>query len=129
MALHARRPGLLLMIFATQRLDASDPVLAAPGPLGRALGERVDDLVVLCDTAVDVPEGVRVHEFGARTQAQRGLKFMSALAKEKPAPFLAHMVPLYALLAAPIVRSRRMPLGLWYTHWKLHGVVRAAEKV
>jgi glycosyltransferase involved in cell wall biosynthesis len=83
---------------------------------------------VLCDTAVDVPEGVRVHEFGASTKAQRGAKFVSALMREKPAPFLAHMVPVFAVLAAPIVRTRRMPLGLWYTHWKAHSVVRMAEK-
>lgn len=117
------------MIFATQRLDSGDPVLAATVPMVRALAERVDDLVVLCDAAADVPPGVRVHEFGARTQAQRGTKFLAALARERPAPFLAHMVPLYAVLAAPVVRARRMPLALWYTHWKAHAVVRAAEKV
>src|SRR5207247_439919 len=78
---------------------------------------------------VDVPAGVRVHEFRARTQAQRGAKFLAALARERPAPFLAHMVPLYAVLAATIVRARRMLLALWYTHWKAHAVVRAAEKV
>jgi glycosyltransferase involved in cell wall biosynthesis len=117
------------LIFATQKLDSSDSVLAATVPMVRALAERVDDLVVLCDTAVDVPDGVRVHEFGAPTQAQRGAKFLAALARERRAPFLAHMVPLYAVLAAPIVRSRRMPLALWYTHWKAHAVVRAAEKV
>jgi glycosyltransferase involved in cell wall biosynthesis len=70
-----------------------------------------------------------VHEFGAPTQVQRGVKFLRSLARERPAPFLAHMVPLYAVLAAPIVRARRVPLALWYTHWKAHAVVRAAEKV
>jgi glycosyltransferase involved in cell wall biosynthesis len=39
------------------------------------------------------------------------------------------MVPLYAVLAAPLVRPRRIPLVLWYTHWKAHAVVRAAERV
>jgi glycosyltransferase involved in cell wall biosynthesis len=39
------------------------------------------------------------------------------------------MVPLYAVIAAPLVRPRRIPLALWYTHWKAHAVVRAAEKV
>jgi glycosyltransferase involved in cell wall biosynthesis len=39
------------------------------------------------------------------------------------------MVPLYAVLAAPLVRPRRIPLVLWYTHWKGHAVVRAAEKL
>jgi glycosyltransferase involved in cell wall biosynthesis len=39
------------------------------------------------------------------------------------------MVPLYAVLAAPLVRPLGIPLLLWYTHWKGHVVVRAAEKV
>jgi glycosyltransferase involved in cell wall biosynthesis len=39
------------------------------------------------------------------------------------------MVPLYAVLAAPLVRPRGLPLVLWYTHWKGHAVVRAAERV
>jgi glycosyltransferase involved in cell wall biosynthesis len=79
-----------------------------------------------------VPENVRVHEFRAGTQAQRGAKFAAALVHElKPRPLgvVAHMVPLYALVAAPLVRPRRIPLVLWYTHWKGHFVLRAAERV
>jgi glycosyltransferase involved in cell wall biosynthesis len=122
------------LVFATQRLDPKDPVLAATVPMVRALAERVDELVVLCDTAAEgvVPANVRVHEFGARLQAQRGARFTRALARElgaRPIGVVAHMVPLYAVLAAPLVRPRRIPLVLWYTHWKAHAVVRLAEKV
>src|SRR5262249_4037741 len=31
--------------------------------------------------------------------------------------------------AAPLVRPLGIPLLLWYTHWKGHAVVRAAEKL
>jgi glycosyltransferase involved in cell wall biosynthesis len=122
------------LIFATQRLDPGDPVLAATVPMARALAARVDELVVLCDTAVPaaVPPNTRVHEFGARTQAERGARFAAALARElrpRPLGVVAHMVPLYAVLAAPLVRPLRLPLVLWYTHWKGHAVVRAAERV
>jgi len=122
------------LIFATQKLDAGDPILGATVAMVRALAARVDELVVLCDTAAPeaVPENVRVHEFRAATQVQRGAKFAAALARElKPRPLgvVAHMVPLYAVIAAPLVRPRRIPLVLWYTHWKGHAVVRVAEKV
>jgi glycosyltransferase involved in cell wall biosynthesis len=118
------------LIFCTQRLDADDPVLAATIPMVRALGKRVDDLVVLCDTARTGVDA-RVYEFGARTQVQRGAKFEAALAREVRGAggVVAHMVPLYAVLAAPLVRPLRIPLVLWYTHWKAHAVVRAAETV
>jgi glycosyltransferase involved in cell wall biosynthesis len=122
------------LIFATQKLDPDDPVLAATVPMVRALAERVDELVVLCDSAVPaaVPPNARVHEFGARAQAERGARFTATLARElrpRPIGVVAHMVPLYAVLAAPFVRPLRIPLVLWYTHWKGHAVVRAAEKL
>ena len=122
------------LIFATQRLDPEDPVLAATVPMVRALAAQVDELVVLCDSAVPaaVPANARAREFGARTQAERGARFTAALARElrpRPIGVVAHMVPLYAVLAAPLVRPLRIPLVLWYTHWKGHAVVRAAERV
>ena len=122
------------LIFATQKLDPEDPVLAATVPMVRALAARVDELVVLCDSAVPaaVPDNARVHEFGAATQAQRGAKFATSLLRElspRPLGVVVHMVPLYAVLAAPLVRPRRIPLVLWYTHWKGHAVVKAAERL
>ena len=36
------------LVFATQKLDPADPVLAATVPMARALAARVDELVVLC---------------------------------------------------------------------------------
>jgi glycosyltransferase involved in cell wall biosynthesis len=122
------------LIFATQKLDPGDPVLAATVPMVRALAARVDELVVLCDSAVPgvVPANVTVREFGAPTQVQRGAKFVAALAGElrpRPLGVVAHMVPLYAVLAAPLVRPLGVPLVLWYTHWKGHVVVRVAEKL
>ena len=122
------------LIFATQRLDSRDPVLAAAVAQVRALAERVDELIVICDSAEPgvAPKNVRVREFGARTQVQRGARFAVALQRElspRPLGVVAHMVPLYVVLAAPLVRPRRIPLVLWYTHWKSHIVVRAAERL
>jgi len=122
------------LIFATQKLDSNDPILAATVAKVVALAERVDELVVLCDSAEPgiAPDNVRVHEFGSRTQVERGARFAAALERElKPRPIgvVAHMIPLYVVVAAPLVRPRRIPLLLWYTHWKDHVVVRAAEKL
>jgi glycosyltransferase involved in cell wall biosynthesis len=122
------------LVFLTQKLDPGDPVLAATVPMVRALAARVDEVVVLCDDAVAgaVPPNVRVHRFGAPTQLGRGARFELALARElrsRPGAVVAHMVPLYAVLAAPLVRPLGIPLVLWYTHWKAHAVVRAAERL
>jgi glycosyltransferase involved in cell wall biosynthesis len=122
------------LVFATQTVDPDDPILAATVPMVRALAARVDELVVLCGSTgrARLPANVRVHKFAAPTQAQRGARFAAALARElrpRPLGVVAHMVPLYAVLAAPLVRPLRVPLVLWYTHWKAHAVVRAAERV
>ena len=75
------------LIFATQKLDRRDPVLAATVPMVHALAARVDELVVLCDSAEPgtAPDNVRVHEFGAPTQAQRGARFTRALRRTRRA--------------------------------------------
>jgi glycosyltransferase involved in cell wall biosynthesis len=39
------------------------------------------------------------------------------------------MCPIYAVLAAPLVRPLRIPLVLWFTHWRASGLLRAAERV
>jgi glycosyltransferase involved in cell wall biosynthesis len=122
------------LIVATQRIDPSHPALAATVPKLAALAARVDELVVLCDDAVPgaLPPEVRVHAFGAGSQAERGARFVSALVAEerrRPAALLAHMIPRYALLAASVVRPLRRPLGLWYTHWNATRELRAATRV
>jgi glycosyltransferase involved in cell wall biosynthesis len=122
------------LIFATQRLDSRDPILGATVAKVHALAERVDELVVICDSAEPgaEPANARVHEFRSSTQAQRGARFAAALVRElrpRPLGVVAHMIPLYVVVAAPIVRPLRIPLLLWYTHWKAHPLVRVAERL
>jgi glycosyltransferase involved in cell wall biosynthesis len=122
------------LIFATQKLDSRDPILAATVAKVRALAARVDELVVICAAAEQgiAPSNVRVREFGARTQAQRGARFALALERElspRPVAVVAHMIPLYVLIAAPLVRPRRIPLALWYAHGKDNVVARAAASL
>lgn len=119
------------LIFATQKLDSRDPILAATVPKVRALAARVDELVVLCDSAEPgiAPANARVHEFGASTQLGRGARFARALAGElrpRPDAFLAHMVPLYVVVAAPLLKPLRVPIAMWYSHPKGHPLVRLA---
>jgi glycosyltransferase involved in cell wall biosynthesis len=120
------------LIFATQKLDSRDPILAATVPKVRALASRVDQLVVLCDSAERgvAPDNVRVHEFHAATQFQRGARFVRALAAElrpRPIGFVAHMIPLYVAIAAPVVKPLRIPIVLWYSHPDGHRLVRLAD--
>jgi glycosyltransferase involved in cell wall biosynthesis len=120
------------LIFITQSVDPAHPALAATIPKIRALASRVDELVVLAQSASadGLPANVSVRRFGSERRAGRGVRFERELARALPAEaVVAHMIPLYVLLAAPLVRPRRIPLVLWYTHWKATWRLRAAERL
>jgi glycosyltransferase involved in cell wall biosynthesis len=122
------------IVFVTQQVDPEHPALAATVPKVRALAALVDEVVVLADGAVEsaLPANCRVRTFRSRTQAGRGARFEAALARElaglRGGAVVAHMCPIYAVLAAPLVRPLRVPLVLWFTHWKASRLLEAAEK-
>jgi glycosyltransferase involved in cell wall biosynthesis len=122
------------LVFVTQQVDPAHPALAATVPKVRALAARVDELVVLADAAVReaLPANCRVRTFRARKRALRGMRFEAALAAELPGlrggAVVAHMCPIYAVLAAPLVRPLGIPLVLWFTHWRASRLLRLAER-
>ena len=123
------------LVVVTQQVDPTSPVLGATVAKLRALAARVDELVVLADSAVDgvLPENCRVALFRASRRAGRGIRFEKALAVElargRPAAILAHMCPIYAVLAAPLARPLGVDVMLWFTHWRRSGVLQAATRV
>src|SRR5919108_662970 len=123
------------LLFVTQQVDPDHPALGATVPKIAALARRVDEVVVLADGAVPdaLPGNARVRTFGARTKAGRGARFEAALAAElrglRGGAVVAHMCPIYAVLAAPLVRPLRIPLVLWFTHWRASRLLQAAERV
>jgi glycosyltransferase involved in cell wall biosynthesis len=123
------------VVFITQQVDPGHPALAATVPKIRALAELVDEIVVLADGAAPdvLPANCRVRTFRSSTKAGRGVRFGTALAGElrglRGGAVVAHMCPIYAVLAAPLVRPLRVPLVLWFTHWKASRLLEAAERV
>jgi hypothetical protein len=95
------------LVVVTQRVDPADPGLGATVDKLRALAARVDELVVMADSAVEgvMPANCRVRPYRSKLRAGRGLRFETALARElasrpRPSAVLAHMCPIYAVLAA-----------------------------
>jgi glycosyltransferase involved in cell wall biosynthesis len=120
-------------VFITQRVDPAHPNLGAAVGMVEALAERVDEVVVLALSAVpgSLPGNCRVRTFGAPTQLLRGARFDAALVRElapRPQVVVAHMSPIYALLAAPFCRPLGVPVVLWFTHWKDSRTLRLAER-
>ena len=119
------------LVFITQVVDPADPNLGATRAKIAALARRLDEVVVVCDRGIEgvLPDNCRLRVFGARTRPQRAVRYVGAIVselREPPVAVVGHMVPLYTIVAAPFVRLRRVPLVLWYTHWKGHAVLRIA---
>ena len=124
------------LVFVTQVVDPDDPVLGATVAMVRALAERCDDVAVLTAYSLGdaLPDNCRVRTFGSKHRVVRGLRFLSALAAElarrpRPAAVVAHMCPIYAVLAAPLARPLGVRVVLWYTQWRGNWKLRAAERL
>jgi glycosyltransferase involved in cell wall biosynthesis len=119
-------------VFITQVVDPDHPALGATVAKISALAARVDEVDVL---ALDgdpnaLPENCRLLKVGGASRSGRVVRFGSALttaSRPRPVAVLAHMSPVYAVLAAPWCRPRRVPLLLWYTHWHATAMLRAAK--
>jgi glycosyltransferase involved in cell wall biosynthesis len=121
-------------VVITQRVDPDDQALGATVPMLRALAERVDELVVVALSArnVSLPPNVRVRKLRSSARLARGAELAAVLAPElrrKPVAVLAHMAPIYAVLAAPLARPLGVPVLLWFTHWRASSLLRVAERV
>jgi glycosyltransferase involved in cell wall biosynthesis len=121
------------IVFVTQQLDPAEPTLGAAVGLVRALAAEVDEVVVLAlrGDASALPPNARLRTFGARTRAGRGARFTFALARElrpRPMAVVAHMSPIYAVLAAPVVRPLGVRVLLWFTHWRRSALLLMAER-
>ena len=121
------------LVFVTQRVDPAHPSLAPTVPKLRALAERVDELVVVAQEArpAALPETVRVQTFGARSRPARAGRLVAALAPElRPGTaVVAHMIPLYVVLAAPLALPRRVPVLLWFVQSQPSAALRVATRL
>jgi len=117
------------LVFVTQEVDPRHPVLAQTVDLVRSLAARVDALALVARRVdTDVPANATARTFDASTRIGRSLAFERALLGSLGGAdgVLVHMVPEFAVLAAPAARVRRIPLVLWYTHWNAGRALRIA---
>ncbi|MCY3779031.1 MAG: glycosyltransferase [Chloroflexi bacterium] len=105
--------------------DESDPVLGfAPGWI-RELAARCEliDVITMYRGAYQLPSNVRVASAGRErglSKPRRLLNFyrhlLPLLSSRRYDACFAHMMPLFAGLAGPLLSARGIPTTLWYTH-------------
>jgi glycosyltransferase involved in cell wall biosynthesis len=126
---------LLLFNLAT---DADDPILGFTTAWIRALAERVEFIHVLTMRAgrLEVPGNVQVHSVGKEkeySEPRRVVEFYKILArilrKDKVDVCFSHMMPLFTVLAGPVLITKGIPVITWYAHPKVTQLLRIAHRL
>jgi glycosyltransferase involved in cell wall biosynthesis len=120
------------------KCDADDDVLGFTTEWINALARHCDKVVVVTMTAgrIAVSDNVRVFSVGREhgySEARRAWNFyklvLRIVREERIDACFAHMMPLFAVMAWPILRPRRIPILLWYAHGHIPFIVLVAERL
>jgi len=126
---------LLVFNLAT---DIDDPILGFTTHWIRALAQRVDRVLVITMRAgrLELPSNVRVDSVGKEKgygEARRVAEFYRILARvlreQRPDTCFSHMMPLFTVLGAPLLKLRKIPIVTWYAHPHASSVLKAAHRL
>ncbi len=125
--------NLLLFNLAT---DADDPLLGFTTDWINRLAAHYDciDVITMRVGRLAVAPNVTVYSVGKErgySEPRRLVEFYRLLrrlrAERSYGACFAHMMPLFAVLGAPLLRD--VPITLWYTHRQAHLILRLATRV
>lgn len=126
---------LLLFNLAT---DADDSILGFTMGWIRALAERVEFVHVLTMRAgrLEIPSNVRVYSVGKEkgySEPRRVLEFYRILTRilreDNIDVCFSHMMPLFTVLAGPVLKIKGIPIITWYAHPKVTQVLKIAHRL
>lgn len=113
---------LLLFNLAT---DLDDPILGFNTGWIRALAKRVEciDVITMRAGRVVVPNNVRVYSAGKEKgygEPRRAVEFyrhlLHILRRGRIDVCFSHMIPIFTVLAGPVLRAKGVPIITWYAH-------------
>jgi glycosyltransferase involved in cell wall biosynthesis len=117
----------------TQKVDPNDSALAFTVGWIATLASRVDHVSVLCleQHPTDLPVNVTVRSMGKERGKNRLREvigfYRGLLASIRHVDVIfCHMIPRYAILAAPLAKLFRKPIVLWYVHRQISSELRLA---
>jgi glycosyltransferase involved in cell wall biosynthesis len=124
---------LLLFNLAT---DADDPILGFTTDWISALAKRVEFIHVITMRAgrIEVPENVLVYSVGKEkgySEPRRAVEFyrllFQVLREDRVDACFSHMIPIFTVLAAPVLKTKGIPIVTWYAHPSLPWVLKLAH--
>lgn len=130
--------GQMRLLVFNLLTDADDPILGFTTDWLNALAERCAavDVITMSAGRLAVRDNVQVYSVGRERgygEARRAWQFyriLSQLLRENQYnACFAHMMPLFSVMGAPLLRAYHIPITLWYTHKSVNWKLRLAEKV
>jgi hypothetical protein len=118
--------------------DVDDPILGFTTGWIQALAARVECIHVITMRAgrVEVPRNVRVHSVGKEkgySEPRRAVMFyrqlFRILREERIDVCFSPMMPLFIILAAPVLMRKRIPIVTWYAHPSLTRTLKLAHRL
>ena len=116
--------------------DSDDPILGFATSWIRAVARRVEFIHVITMRAggVEVPGNVRVYSVGKEkgySEPRRALEFYNqlfrVLRQDRIDTCFSHMIPIFTVLAAPVLKTKGIPIVTWYAHRKVSMTVKLAH--
>jgi glycosyltransferase involved in cell wall biosynthesis len=127
---------LLLFNLAT---DVDDPILGFTAGWIRAVALRMESVHVLTmrtGKKMDMPGNVRVYSAGKEKgygRPRRALEFyrqLSRILREQHIDVcFSHMMPLFSVMAAPLLKPKKIPIVTWYVHPRASKILKLAQRV
>ncbi|MGH7551755.1 MAG: glycosyltransferase family 4 protein [Longimicrobiales bacterium] len=118
--------------------DVKHPILGFTTQWIRELAAHVEsiDVITMCAGEIAVPDNVRVYSTGRErgwSEPRRMVEFyrhlFRVLGERRIDGCFSHMIQVFSVLAAPVLRARGIPLVTWYAHPQLSPTLKLAHFV
>ena len=125
----------MTLLWFNLKVDKDDQVLAFAVDWIRQMATKMEKIVVLTmeKGEYELPANVTVYSIGKErgfSECRRAFEFYRLLFRilkgEKIGAVFAHMNILFAAMAGPILKIKRIPLFLWYAHKNVSPILRIA---
>ncbi|MER3501592.1 MAG: hypothetical protein C4295_09015 [Candidatus Fervidibacterota bacterium] len=116
--------------------DADDPILGFTTRWIEAMARRAEFIHVITMRAgrYELPENVRVYSVGKEkgySEPRRAVEFyrhlFRVLREDRIDACFSHMIPIFTVMAAPILKAKGIPIVTWYAHPSLTWTLKLAH--
>lgn len=129
---------LMNLLLFNPATDVDDPVLGFTAVWIQALAQHCETIHVLTmrQGRLDLPDNISIYSVGKEkgySEPRRAIEFYrhltQILANHRIDACFAHMTPLFAVMGAPLLKAKGIPIVLWYTHKQVTLCLRLGERL